>query len=62
MRATRIFEIERPARKSGGDRYQEVPIAGEPVIMKAVYILQAFSRSSGSIAEKITITLTDGKE
>ena len=64
MKLTRKFTLERPARKAGGDRYQEeVPTDkenktfGEPM-MGTTYVNQSTSRFSGIPANTLWITIS----
>ena len=51
MKTTLTFTLTRPARKSGGDRY-ETGMSGERFV---IYIPQEISRSDGNPVEEITI-------
>jgi len=57
MKETRKFNLERPARKAGGDRYQEIEESGKPIILGTVYVMQSISRSVGIPATSLTITV-----
>jgi len=60
MKLTRKFTLERPARKAGGDRYQEdVPQEGdrEPM-MGTTYVNQSMSRTGGIPASTLWITIS----
>jgi len=57
MKETRKFNLERPARKAGGDRYQEIEESGKPIILGTVYVMQSISRSAGIPATSLTITV-----
>ena len=48
MKTTRLFTLDRPARKAGGDRYQERVPEGQKPIMNQTYVDQSVSRSEGS--------------
>lgn len=58
MQLTRKFKLERPARKSGGDRYAELVPPNEPQMMGSTYVDQSLSRESGNPAEFLTITIS----
>ena len=58
MKKTRIFRLERPARKSGGDRYEELVPKGAKPIMNQTYVDQSMSREVDNLPEeflKITV-------
>lgn len=57
MKETRKFNLERPARKAGGDRYQEIEESDKPIILGTVYVMQSISRSAGIPANSLTITI-----
>lgn len=57
MKETRTLKLERPARKGGGDRYEEIVPAGKSPIVGMLYINQNFSRPGPK--ENITLTLED---
>lgn len=58
---TRKFTLERPARKAGGDRYQEeqgeTP-ATDQQMMGTTYVNQSMSRSAGVPANNLWITIS----
>ena len=57
MKTTRIFKLERAARKSGGDRYMQLPGEGAS-ISATIYIDQETSRGArGKPLETLTITV-----
>ena len=65
MKLTRKFTLERPARKAGGDRYEEQiehggdhPMLGDPPMMGTTYVLQSMSRSAGIPANTLWITIS----
>jgi len=47
-----LVELERPAKKSGGDRYQNVAESFQ------IYIPQEISRPNGVPVQQITLTFT----
>ena len=55
---THTFTLERPARKSGGDRYEEVVPNGDPTIMGRTYVNQSISRPAGVPVASLEITIT----
>ena len=60
MKLTRKFNLERPARRAGGDKYaEEVPQEGdrEPM-MGTTYVNQSMSRSAGIPATNLWITIS----
>ena len=61
MKETRHFTLERPARKMGGDRYQEHIEPGQEMMMGAPYILQPISRSAGIPKSDLWITISTEK-
>lgn len=62
MHISRNFTLERPARRSGGDRYEEQVPVGEEPIMGMTYVNQSISRISGSPVNELTITITTKEE
>ena len=58
MKLTRKFTLERPARKAGGDRYQEDLVQGEEPTMATAYVNQSMSRSGGIPANNLWITIS----
>ena len=58
MKLTRKFTLERPARKAGGDRYQEDLVQGEEPIMSTTYVNQSMSRSVGIPYNTLWITIS----
>ena len=63
MKLTRKFTLERPARKAGGDRYQEEGAQGLPAgnseqMMGTTYVNQSMSRSGGIPAPTLWITIS----
>ena len=62
----RIFKLDQPARKSGGDRYEEITQPGEQPMMGRTYVNQSVSRPGGRAqpvpAIAITIETSDGAE
>jgi len=58
MKLTRKFTLERPARKAGGDRYQEELVQGEDTMMDITYVNQSISRSGGIPANNLWITIS----
>jgi len=62
MKETRKFTLERPARKAGGDRYQEEEVpATVQQIMGTTYVNQSVSRSAGVPATTLWITISTEK-
>ncbi len=57
MKITREFILTRPAKGSGGDRYEEVHKPTESSMLGTIYVLQPYSRASGKITESIQITM-----
>jgi len=56
---TRKFTLERPARKAGGDRYEEqIEHGGDQAMMKTTYVNQSMSRSGGIPANNLWITIS----
>ena len=53
------FKLARPAKSQGGDRY-EVAVEGE-VKPWAIYVPQSISRSGGSPAESLAVTIKSPK-
>lgn len=53
-----VFKLERPARKGGCDRY-ETSISGEDKTF-VIYIPQTFSRTAGTPALHIKVTIDKG--
>ena len=52
------FKLERPARKSGGDRYEaNVPGEEKPMVL---YIPQVISRPEGTPVLKLDVQITTG--
>jgi len=58
MKLTRKFTLERPARKAGGDRYQEETMQGVEPMMGTTYVNQSTSRSGGIPANVLYITIS----
>jgi len=58
MKLTRKFTLERPARKAGGDRYQEEVAPGEDPMMGTTYVNQSISRNVGIPASTLWITIS----
>jgi len=59
MKLTRKFTLERPARKAGGDRYQEeVEKHGDFEIMGIAYVNQSVSRFGSIPASTLWITIS----
>ena len=52
------LKLDRPARKQGGDRYQELD--GKSEIVGQVYIDQKISRAEGAPKERLWIMISDG--
>jgi len=62
MNQTRKFEVERLARKSGGDRYQEVVPTGEQPMIGTLYVNQSVTRTAGMALQTLYVTIsTDSK-
>ena len=57
MRVSRTFILERPARKSGGDRYMQAPEEGAQSISQQIYIDQQTSRNAGKPRQVLKITV-----
>lgn len=62
MKVTRIFTLERVAKKTGGDRYQQTP-GSDSSISETIYINQAVSRRiDGKARTKLVITVESAEE
>lgn len=59
MKLTHKFNLEKPARKSGGDKYAEEIPTGEPTMMEFTYVNQAVSRTGGIPKPTLFITISD---
>lgn len=57
MKQTRKFNLEQPARKAGGDRYEE-ELTKEGPMMGVTYVNQSMSRSGGIPAPTLWITIS----
>ena len=57
MQVTRTFQLEREARKGGGDRYTQLPSKEEPSINETIYIDQQVSRKEGKPRKTLVITV-----
>lgn len=59
MKLTRKFTLERPARKAGGDRYEEqIEHGGDQPMMGTTYVNQSMSRPVGVPATNLWITIS----
>ena len=54
----RIFKLDQPARKSGGDRYEEITQPSEQPMMGRTYVNQSVSRPAGRTQPVPTLTIT----
>ena len=52
-----IYQLVRPARKSGGDRYESTD---DQCPVKVIYVEQSFSRVAGTPAGEIAVTFSRG--
>ena len=55
MKVQQLLILTRPARKSGGDRY-EAQLGGDTMV---IYVPQVISRPEGQPLEKIKVTFED---
>jgi len=58
MKLTRKFTLERPARKAGGDRYQEEVPSSDVPMMEIAYVNQSMSRTGGIPSSNLWITIS----
>ena len=52
------FKLERPARKSGGDRYTEENQEGVQPVIGTLYVNQHVTRSAGIPASQLFVTVS----
>jgi len=58
MKLTHKYNLERPAHKAGGDRYQEEVPSSDAPMMEVAYVNQSMSRSGGIPAGNLWITIS----